>query len=188
MSEIFAIYANQLSHQSESPCRSCWGLAGKAPHQCSVQSMARPRLSAGLTAPSRASPAFGTLLFGIFGTLLTAAMALSGCASHLADSVPAVVGGLPEKIPARSETPPEFPAVHDRPAPRAEGLLNEAERKKLKDDLAVSRDRATRLGLAPEEPAKKKVAEPAAKKVAEPAAKKKKSEPAATGSVSAAGA
>ncbi len=132
--------------------------------------MARPRLSAGLTAPSRASPAFGTLLFGIFGTLLTAAMALSGCASHLADSVPAVVGGLPEKIPARSETPPEFPAVHDRPAPRAEGLLNEAERKKLKDDL-------------------KKVAEPTAKKkVAEPAAKKKKSEPAATGSVSAAGA
>jgi hypothetical protein len=91
-----------------------------------------------------------------------------------------MVGGLPEKIPPRSETPPEFPAVHDQPAARAEGLLNEAERKKLKDDLAASRDRATRLGLAPEEPAKKKVAEPAAKK--------KKSEPTATGSVSAAGA
>jgi len=116
-------------------------------------------------------------------------MALSGCAGHLADSVPAAVGGLPEKIPARSETPPEFPAVHDRPTPRADGLLNEAERKKLKDDLAASRDRATRLGLAPEEAAKKKVAEPAAKKkVAEPAAKKKKSEPTATGSVSTAGA
>jgi hypothetical protein len=82
-------------------------------------------------------------------------MALSGCASHIADSVPAMVGGLPEKVPARSETPPEFPAVHDRPAPRAEGL-------------------------APEEPAKKKVAEPAAKK--------KKSEPTATGSVPTAGA
>lgn len=148
--------------------------------------MARPRLSAGLTAPSRAAPVFGTLLIG---TLLAAAMALSGCASHLADSVPAMVGGLPEKIPARSETPPEFPAVHDRPTPRADGLLNEAERKKLKDDLAASRDRATRLGLAPEEAEKKKVAEPAAKKkVAEPAAKKKKSEPTATGSVSTAGA
>jgi len=115
-------------------------------------------------------------------------MALSGCASHLADSVPAAVGGLPEKIPARSETPPEFPAVHDRPPVRADGLLNEAERKKLKDDLTASRERATRLGLAPEELAKKKMAEPAAKKkVAEPA-KKKQSEPAATGSVSAAGA
>jgi hypothetical protein len=116
-------------------------------------------------------------------------MALSGCAGHLADSVPAVVGGLPEKIPARPETPPEFPAVHDQPAARAEGLLNEAERKKLKDDLAASRDRATRLGLAPEEAAKKTVADPGAKKkVAEPAAKKKKSEPTATGSVSTAGA
>jgi hypothetical protein len=147
-----------------------------------VQSMARPRFSAGLTAPSRASAA-------ALGALLAAAMALSGCASHLADSVPAVVGGLPEKIPPRSETPPEFPAVHDRPAARAEGLLNEADRKKLKDELNASRDRATRLGLAPEEPAKKKVAEPAAKKkVAEPAAKKKQSEPAATGSAPTAGA
>jgi hypothetical protein len=115
-----------------------------------------------------------------FCALLAAALALSGCASHLADSVPAIVGGLPEKVPARSETPSEFPAVHDRPAARAEGLLNEADRKKLKDDLAASRERATRLGLAPEEPAKKKVAEPAAKK--------KKSEPTATGSVPAAGA
>jgi hypothetical protein len=131
----------------------------------------------------------------LFGTLLSTAMALSGCAGHLGDSVPAVVGGLPEHIPPRSETPPEFPSVHDRPAARADGLLNEDERKKLKEDLAASRERATRLGLAPEdEQAKKKVAAPAAKKnvaekkVADTAAKKKKSEPAATGSVPATGA
>jgi hypothetical protein len=143
--------------------------------------MARPRFSAGLTAPSRASAA-------VLGVLLAAAMALSGCASHLADSVPAVMGGLPEKIPPRSETPPDFPAVHDRPAARAEGLLSEDERKKLKDELNASRDRATRLGLAPEELAKKKVAEPAAKKkVADTVAKKKQSGQ-ATGSVSATGA
>jgi hypothetical protein len=124
-------------------------------------------------------------------------MVLSGCASHIGDNMPTLVGGLPEKIPPRSETPPEFPAVHDRPAARSEGLLDEAERKKLKDELTASRDRATRLGLAPEEPAKKTVGAPAAKKiVAEPAAKKKlaepaakkKSEPTATGSVSATGA
>jgi hypothetical protein len=154
-----------------------------------VQSMARPRFSVGSTAPSRASIA-------VLGALLAAAIALSGCSSRLADSVPAVVGGLPERIPPRLETPPEFPAVHDRPAARAEGLLSEDERKKLKDELNASRDRATRLGLAPEEPAKKKAAEPAAKKkvadpaskkVAEPAAKKKQFEP-ATGSVSATGA
>jgi hypothetical protein len=143
--------------------------------------MAQPRFSAGLSVPSRASVT-------VLGALLAAGMVLSGCASHLADSVPAVVGGLPEKIPPRSETPPEFPAVHDRPAARAEGLLNDDERKKLKDELNASRDRATRLGLAPEEPAKKKAADPAAKKkVADPAAKKKQSEP-ATGSVSATGA
>jgi hypothetical protein len=152
-----------------------------------VQSMARPRFSVGSTAPSRASIA-------VLGALLAAAIALSGCSSR--HSVPAVVGGLPERIPPRLETPPEFPAVHDRPAARAEGLLSEDERKKLKDELNASRDRATRLGLAPEEPAKKKAAEPAAKKkvadpaskkVAEPAAKKKQFEP-ATGSVSATGA
>src|SRR5262250_3084353 len=125
--------------------------------------MAQPQFSAGLAAPLRASDV-------VFCTLLSSAMALSGCASHLADSVPAVVGGLPEKIPARSETPPEFPAVHDRPAARAEGLLNEDDRKKLKDELNASRDRATRLGLAPEEPGEKNVAKPAA---AKPAAKKK---------------
>jgi hypothetical protein len=87
---------------------------------------------------------------------------------------------LPEKIPPRSETAAEFPAVHDRPAPRADGLLSEGERKKLKDDLNASRDRAKRLGQTSEELAKKKVAEPAAKK--------KKAEPTATGSLSAAGA
>jgi hypothetical protein len=141
--------------------------------------MAQPRFSAGLTVPSRVSAA-------VLSALLAAAMTLSGCASHLADNLPTAVGGLPEKIPSRSETPPEFPAVHDRPAARAEGLLNEDERKKLKDELNASRDRATRLGLAPEEPAKKKAAEPAAKKkVADPAAKKKQP---ATESVSATGA
>jgi len=149
------------------------GLAGTPRMSAArVQSMARPRLSAGLTAPSRASAA-------VLGALAVA-MVLSGCASHLADSVPAAVGGLPEKIPPRSDTAAEFPAVHDRPAPRAEGLLSEAERKKLKDDLTASRDRTTRLSQPSDQPAKKKVAEPAAKK--------KKAEPTATGSLSAAGA
>jgi hypothetical protein len=169
----------------------CLGLTGRARLSAArVQSMAQPHFSAGLTAPLRASAATVCVLL--------AAIALSGCASHIADNMPTLVGGLPEKIPPRSETPPDFPAVHDRPAAREEGLLNDAERKKLKDELTASRDRATRLGLAPEDPAQKKVADPAAKKkvadpaakkkLAEPAAKKKQSEPAATGSVSATGA
>jgi len=112
-------------------------------------------------------------------SLLAAATALAGCTTHIADSVPPAVGGLPESVPARPANPGEFPAVHDRPPARADAPLNEAERKKLKDDLIAARDRTTRLAPKSEEPAKKKVAEPAAKK--------KKTEPAATGSISAAG-
>lgn len=111
--------------------------------------------------------------------VLAAVTALAGCTAHIADSLPASVGGLPERVPARSESPAEFPAVHDRPPARADAPLNEAERKKLKDDLIATRDRAARLAPKAEAPAKKKVAEPAAKK--------KKSEPPAAGSVSAAG-
>jgi hypothetical protein len=46
--------------------------------------------------------------------------------------------------------------VHDRPTPRADGLLNEAERKKLKDELNASRDRAARLGQPFDQPAKRR--------------------------------
>src|SRR6059036_2223133 len=95
-----------------------------------VHSMARRRLSDGMTGPLLAS------------LLAAAATAMSGCAAHIADSVPAVVGGLPEHTPARPATPVEFPAVGDRPQPRTEALLDEAGRKKLKDDLNASRDHA----------------------------------------------
>ena len=117
--------------------------------------------------------------------VLAAAMAMSGCTTHIADSVPPVVGGLPEHTPARSATPAEFPAVGDRPQARTEGLLSEDERKKLKDDLAASRDRATKLAPKSESAANE---QPAKKTLAAPAASKKKSEPATTGTVSAAGA
>lgn len=76
--------------------------------------------------------------------LLAAALTLCGCTSHIADSVPAAVGGLPENVPARPATPSEFPAVHDRPPARAEAPLSEAESKRLKEDLIAARDRAAR--------------------------------------------
>jgi hypothetical protein len=117
--------------------------------------------------------------------LLAAAMAVSGCATHIADSVPAAIGGLPEHTPARPATKVEFPAFGDQPEPRTELLLNEAERKKLKDDLNATRDHAAKLAPKPESAAN---AQPAKKKAAAPAASKKKSEPPTTGSVSAAGA
>src|SRR5262245_24260203 len=134
--------------------------------------MARPKVSTGLS---------GLLTAAV----LAAAAAISGCASYIADSVPPVVGGLPEHTPARPATQPEFPAVGDRPQARTEGLLSEAERKKLREDLTASRDRATKLVPKSEPPANEQSAK---KKLATPTASKKKSEPATTGTVSAAGA
>jgi hypothetical protein len=130
--------------------------------------MARPKVSTGLS---------GLWTVAVFA----AATAISGCTTHIADSVPPVVGGLPEHTPARPATAPEFPAVGDRPQARTEGLLSEEERKKLRDDLTASRNRATKSEQAANE-------QPAKKKLAAPAASKKKSEPATTGTVSAAGA
>src|SRR5215831_5402801 len=138
--------------------------------------MARPKVSTGLS---------GLWTAAVLTVVLAAASAISGCTTHIADSVPAVVGGLPEHTPARPATPGEFPAVGDRPQARTEGLLTEDERKKLKDELNASRDRTTRLVPKSEPSTNEKSAK---KKLAAPAASKKKSEPAATESVSAAGA
>jgi|SRR5215470_2862615 len=138
--------------------------------------MARHRVSADLS---------GLSITAVLAVLLAAAMAVSGCTTHIADSVPVAVGGLPEHTPPRPATQAEFPAVHERPEPRAEGLLSEDERKKLKDELTATRDRATKLAPKSEPPANEQTAK---KKLAAPAASKKKAEPAATGSVSAAGA
>ena len=133
--------------------------------------MARPRVSTDLS---------GLLTAAV----LAAATAVSGCTTYIADNLPTAVGGLPEHTPARPATPAEFPAVHDRPEPRTQGLLSEDERKKLKDDLTATRERTNRLASEP--PANEQTAK---KKLAAPAASKKKAEPAATtGSVSAAGA
>jgi hypothetical protein len=135
--------------------------------------MARHRVSTDLSGLSMAA------------ALTVALAAVSGCTTHIADSLPTAVGGLPEHTPARPTTQAEFPAVHDRPEARTEGLLSEDERKKLKDELTASRDRTTKLAPKSEPPAKEQLAK---KKLAAPAASKKKTEPAATGSVSAAGA
>lgn len=83
--------------------------------------------------------------------LLAGATTLAGCSSYmLVDNLPAAAGGLPENAPARPATPPPFPAVHDRPPARAVAPLNEAERKRLKEDLATMRDRAARRATSTE--------------------------------------
>jgi|SoimicmetaTmtLMA_FD_contig_41_4641601_length_841_multi_3_in_0_out_0_2 hypothetical protein len=51
---------------------------------------------------------------------------------------------LPEGVPPKAETPLAFPAVHDMPPKRSEVTLSEAEKKKLREDLATQRERRAR--------------------------------------------
>ena len=72
--------------------------------------------------------------------LLTATLA--GCSS-VVDNVPQSMGGLPEGAPARPAAQAAYPAVHDMPPPRQEGALNEAQSKRLREDLKNTRNRVS---------------------------------------------
>jgi hypothetical protein len=77
--------------------------------------------------------------------------AVSGCSSHqVIDNMPSAIGGLPEAAPQRPANPPVYPAVHDMPPPRKDTPLSEAERKRLKEDLIATRDRAAKRKGKPE--------------------------------------
>lgn len=74
---------------------------------------------------------------------------LAGCAgTHIGDQLPSAIGGLPEGAPARPETPPAYPAVHDMPPARDSTMLSGAEQKKLEDELAAARARAAAANAA----------------------------------------
>jgi hypothetical protein len=75
--------------------------------------------------------------------LIVALTTAAGCSSVLSE-MPHQMGGLPEGTPARAETPPAYPAVHDMPPKRAQTVLSEQDRKKLEADLAAARDGAAR--------------------------------------------
>lgn len=69
---------------------------------------------------------------------------LAGCTSSTFEQLPHSMGGLPENVPAKPATPVAFPAVHDTPPKREEAVLTEAEKKRLREDLAAQRDRRAR--------------------------------------------
>lgn len=81
------------------------------------------------------------------GLLLTAA--LSGCSSGpVIDSIPTALGGLPEGIPQRPATPAAYPAVHDMPPPRADAVMSDLERKRLREELVINRDKVEQAATA----------------------------------------
>jgi hypothetical protein len=73
------------------------------------------------------------------------AVTLAGCSS-VADNIPTSMGGLPEGVPQRPATPTPFPSVHDMPPPRQDGALNDADSKRLREELKNTRNRLAPTG------------------------------------------
>jgi hypothetical protein len=77
--------------------------------------------------------------------LLAGAQVLTGCTSQsIGDSLPPSMGGLPESVPKRTVDPAVYPAVHDMPPARSASPLTEAEKKRLREELAAERERAAK--------------------------------------------
>ena len=94
------------------------------------------------------------------------AVLLGGCASTIADNAPVI--GLPEGVPERAATPPDYPAVHDMPPRRAETPLSKEEQQKLEKDMIEARDGQSKRAdaIAESETAPKRVAAQKKKKTA----------------------
>ena len=53
-------------------------------------------------------------------------------------------------VPERPANPPAYPAVHDMPPARTDVPLNEADKKKLKEELDATRKRAAQRAGRPD--------------------------------------
>jgi len=76
--------------------------------------------------------------------LVAGVAALAGCSTSTFDHLPVAVGGLPENVPPRPAVESKFPAVHDMPPARQDTVLTDAEKHKLREDLARQRESAAR--------------------------------------------
>jgi hypothetical protein len=57
----------------------------------------------------------------------------------IADSWPRALGGLPEGVPPRPQTPPAYMPVHEAAPPRDNRALTAAERQQMEAEVAASR-------------------------------------------------
>ena len=95
-------------------------------------------MSNGLRLPARGVVVRLTAALGV-------AALLSGCSSvsHVvADHWPKALGGLPDGVPARAETQPNYLPVHDVPPPRDTKKMTPQERATSEAEMAVSRTRS----------------------------------------------
>src|SRR5258705_2902227 len=75
---------------------------------------------------------------------------LLSCLVEGCSSVPPSLGGMPAGMPERPANPPAYPAVHDMPPARTDVPLNEADKKKLKEELDATRKRAAHRAGRPD--------------------------------------
>src|SRR5262249_49197295 len=78
---------------------------------------------------------------------LAGALLLSSCANfgnNLGNELPTMIGGMPQSIPERPQTPPESRAVHDMPPPRKSKVMTEEEKKRAEAELATMRAQQAR--------------------------------------------
>jgi hypothetical protein len=81
---------------------------------------------------------------GISAALLCAMLPACSSVSHvIADTWPHALGGLPEGVPPRPQTPPAYMAVHDAPPARDTKKMTPEERAKFEAELAASRSQNT---------------------------------------------
>jgi len=110
-----------------------------------------------------------------------AAGLLAACSSTLVtDMIPTAAGGLPENVPARPATAPEYPAVNAMPQ-RREAPLTDDEVKRTQAEMTTLRQQQEqRAAEAAVEPAPAPPPRPAKKSAAaKPAKKSKDAKPAA---------
>jgi hypothetical protein len=77
---------------------------------------------------------------GQLAVALALAATVAGCSS-VVDNIPTSMGGLPEGVPQRPVAPGAYPAVHETPPQRQDGVLSEAESKRLREELKNARNR-----------------------------------------------
>jgi hypothetical protein len=81
--------------------------------------------------------------------LAGAALVLGGCsATQVFENMPQSMGGLSPEAPKAPDTPYQYPAVHDMPAPRDTKLLSDQEQEKLEKDLLSARESQEKAAAA----------------------------------------
>jgi hypothetical protein len=68
--------------------------------------------------------------------VLLLSISLGGCSTSIAD-----FGGAPSDTPERAADVPDYPAVHDLPAPRDQAAMDSAEQARIEKELIAARDR-----------------------------------------------